>query len=142
MASTKIPAIRAAVYKTLKAAESLKGITVADDKEPERQNEWVWIMKATAEREFRLIGPRPAKQDETVKVWLRIVALRGSKEAKPSEERVTEILEAVETALRDDASLEDTCFFHNIDALEIERIILDKKRGCHVVATVTAKTRI
>jgi hypothetical protein len=142
MASTKIPAIKAAVVETLQAAEALKGIKVTDDREPDRDDEYVFIYKARARRDFKLIGPQPAPQDETVNVYIRIVAIRGTDKAKPSEERALEIFEAVETALRDNSTLGDTALFQRIEDLEIEPQNFEGKRGCHVLATVTAKARI
>lgn len=141
MSSTAIPAVKEAVVNTLKAASSLKGITVTDDKEPERKSEYIWIWKARAKREFKNIGPN-SKVDEMIEVFIRIVAYKGSTDQKPSEERAVEIFEAVETALRANRKLNNTVFWHKIGDLEIVPLVPDKKRGCHAIAVVNAKAQI
>lgn len=139
---TAIPAVKQAVFELIKDASALDGILVTDDKEPERAKEYVWVYKAKAKRNFKLLGPQPAKQDEMIQVYLRIVAIKDAAKLKPSEERALEIFEAVEEALRADITLKGTAFFHLIEDLEIAPVKFDKKRGCHVVGIVSAKARI
>jgi hypothetical protein len=141
-AVTAIPAIKEAIFELLKDAAALDGITVTDDKEPERLAEYVWVWKARAKRKFKLLGPQPARQDEMIEVFLRIVAIKGSDKLKPSEERALEIFEAVEEALRADITLKGKAFWHLIEDVEIAGVKFDKKRGCHVIAVVSAKARI
>lgn len=144
-ASTAIPAIKEAIFEILKeAAEGgpLEGIPVTDDKEPDREKEYVWVWKAKAKRAFKLLGPQPARQDEMINVFLRIVAIKDSEKLKPSEERAIEIFKAVEEALRADITLKGKAFWHLIEDVEIAPVKLDKKRGCHVIAVVSAKARI
>lgn len=138
---TAIPAIKEAVVKTLQEAESLKGIKITDDKEPENKNEYIWIWKARAKREFKNIGPN-SKLDELIEVFIRVVSIKGSTEVKPSEERAVEIFAAVEKALRANRRLNGTAFWNKIGDLEITPVIFDKKRGCHVIAVVNAKAQI
>lgn len=139
---TAIPAVKEAVFNLLKDAPALEGIKVTDDKEPERHKEYVWVYKARAKRKFKLLGPQPARQDENIEVYLRIVSIKDATELKPSEERAIEIFEAVEEALRADITLKGTAFFHLIEDVEIAPAKFDKKRGCHVIAVVSAKARI
>lgn len=140
--STAIPAIKEAVFQLLKEAESLENIRVTDDKEPENLKEYVWVWKARAKRNFKLLGPQPSKREEMINVYLRIVAIKGSDKLKPSEERALEIFEAVEKALIADLTLKGTALFHIVDDLEVAPVKFDKRRGCHVIAVVSAKARI
>jgi hypothetical protein len=140
MASTKIGVVKAAALNTLSEADDLDGVFVTADKEPERRIEYVWIYKARAKREFRLIGPQPAPQDEMVSVYLRVVSIRDTRTA--AEARALEIFEAAETALRAEPTLEGTAFFHHIEELDVEPLLFDQKWGCHVLATLEAKARI
>jgi hypothetical protein len=144
-ASTAIPAIKDAIFEILKEATEggpLANIKVTDDKEPDREKEYVWVWKAQAKRAFKLLGPQPARQEEMIKVFLRVVAIKGSEELKPSEERALEIFKAVEEALRADITLKGNAFWHLIEDVEIAPVKFDKKRGCHVIAVVAAKARI
>src|SRR4051794_13782948 len=100
MASTSLPAVRAGVLSALEGADDLESVHIADGgTEPHRAAEYVWMFKARATREFRTIQPAPTPQDENVKVSLRIVAIKDTKDNSKSEERATELLETVETAL-------------------------------------------
>lgn len=139
---TAIPAIKEAVFQLLDDAPALEGIKVTDDKEPEHTKEYVWVYKAKAKRAFKLLGPQPARQEEMIEIFLRIVAVKDAAKLKPSEERALEIFEAVEEALRADTTLKGTAFFHLIEEVEIAPVKFDKKRGCHVIAVVSAKARI
>lgn len=141
MASTAIPAVKAAILAALEGAEDLVGVTVTADKEPEKEKEWVWVWKAEAEREFKVLGPSPAALDEMVKVSLRVVSIQGTK-ATPSEERAFEISEAVETALRADPDLGGAVTWQRIEKVEQEPLLFDKRYGCLVEMTVKAKARI
>lgn len=141
-ASTAIPAIKEAVYELLKDSEALDGILITNDKEPDREKEYVWVWKARAKRKFKLLGPQPARQEEQIEVFLRIVAIKGSETLLPSEERAVEIFKAVEEALRADITLKGKAFWHLIEDVEIAPVKFDKKRGCHVIAVVSAKARI
>ena len=142
MASTNIPAVKAAVLKVLESAKALEDITVSGDKEPERDTEYVWIYKAKAKRQFTTIGKQPAAQDEMVEVHLRVFAVDPGATYTDVEARAVEIFEAVESALRDSPTLDGTAFFQHVEELEIEPLLLDQNWACHVLVTLAAKTRI
>jgi hypothetical protein len=137
MASTAIPVVKAAVLGALQGAEALEGITVTADREPERDSEYVWIWRAKAKRNFRTIGPSPAPLDEEVSIVMRVVAIGGDPEA-----RALELADAVEEALREDITLGDSVLWHRLEELEQEPLQFDRKAGCHVLMTLTAKARI
>lgn len=139
--STAIPAIKEAIVKTLKDAESLKGIKVTDEKEPTDEKEYIWVFKARAKRNWQNIGPQ-SKMGEVIEIFIRCVSLKGSDEVKPSEERAIELFEAVEAALRANRRLDGTAFFQHVGDVEIAPVLVDKIRGCHVIAVVSAKTQI
>lgn len=142
MASTAIPAVKAAIIELLEASEDLEGVTIAPGAEPDRDKEYIWFYKASATRDFNLLGGNPAPLDENLRIYMRVVAIKGSIDADPSEDRAYEIAEAVEAALRADLELDGTVFFHRIEAVEQEHLKIDRTRGCHVLLTLTAKTRI
>lgn len=140
MASTAIPAVKAAISKVLKAAASLKGVTVTSGTEPTRPTEYVWVWKAEANREFRLLGQTPAPLEEVVNVHLRVLAIRGDLAA--AETRATTLFEAVETALRSVPKLEGTVEWHRIEKVEAEPLNFDTKVGFQYLVVVSAKARI
>lgn len=142
MASTAIPAVKAAIIELLEASKDLEGVTLAPGAEPDRAKEYVWFYRATAAREFNLIGGNPPPLDENLRIFLRVVAIKGDIGADASEERAYEIAEAVETALRGDLELDGTVYFHRIESVEQEHLKIDRTRGCHVLLTIAAKTRI
>lgn len=140
MASTAIPAVRAAVLETLTGSETLEGfpkLKISAGKEPERAPEWIWVWKAQADREFKVLGPQPAPVEEDVKVWLRIVAIHQTE----AESRAAEILEAAETALRS-ASLGGSTWNQLLQIDEAGPVQFDQKLGYHFVTTLSVHARI
>lgn len=141
MASTAIPAVKAAILSLLEGPEELEDVLITADKEPEREKEYVWIWKGKARREFNLLGPAPTPLDENLEIKLRIVSIQGD-DAKASEDRATELLELVETTLREDIQLEDTVLWHRLEEIEGDPVLFDQRRGFAWMATLTAKARI
>jgi hypothetical protein len=142
MASTAIPAIKAALLALLKEAEGLQGITVTAGKEPERDTEYVWITNAKAARDWKLLKPAPTPLDEDVRVTLWVVALMGGADHTESEERAFEIAGEVETAIRQPAELSPIDFGHMIEKLEDSPLLRDSRWGCQIEITVLVKGRI
>lgn len=142
MASTKLPATRSAITAALEASEDLAGVTITNGgSEPERATEYIWLFRARSTRTFvSLSGPVP-RLDEEMKLSLRIVAAGGKTPATP-EARATELLEAAETALREDDSLNETVFFSHIAELECEPLLFDTTNAYAYTAVVQAKARI
>lgn len=142
MASTAIPAVKAAMLEILTAATgeggSLEGIAVSADKQPERPDEFVWIWKAKSKRKWASLGQK--KLEETVMVTLRVVAIRGG--VADSEARAIEIAEAVETEFRKDLTLGGAARFHLIEELDDEPRKFDQAFGCAVLMTLTADIKI
>lgn len=141
MASTAIPAVKTAVLGLLEASEDLANVNVTGDKEPEHDKEYVWLWRAKATRSFELLGGNPAPLDEIIELKLRIVSIQGDAVAA-SESRATELLEAVEGALRGDLELDGTVFWHRLEEIEGDAVLFDQRRGFAWTATLTAKTRI
>jgi hypothetical protein len=146
MASTAIPALKAAILGALgtePAPAGLEEVEISGDKEPTRASEYVWLYKAKAQREFKSIGRRPSSLDETVRVYLRVLVVKGSE--LEAESRALAIAEAVEGILRElDPDDEDATFLSPllIEELEDEPLQFDQKAGCHVLMTVVTKARI
>jgi hypothetical protein len=143
--ATKIPAIKTAVVEQLQAASSLEGITITGDKEPERDVEYIWVYRGRGKREFKLLsggGGSPVPQDETVRITMRVVSITGTDELGPSEERVEELVDAAEEALRADTTLGGEAFWSLIEDIELEPFKLDKRWAFHALLTLTAKCRI
>lgn len=146
MASTAIPEVKAAILEVLGEAKSLEGVTVTGDyKIAERANEHVWLWKAeTRQREYRGLGHAVAKPptiDEEILVTLRIVAI-GQASAAEAESRVFELVEGVETALRESIKLGGVAIQSIVDKLSDEPLNFDTKIGHGVLMVVKAKTRI
>ncbi len=142
MASTAIPNLKTTIIAALEAADGLRDVVVTADSEPLRADEYVWLYKARSKRQFGALGPRPAPIDEELRVYLRILVLKGSDKSAPSEERALELADVVESALRD---LEPGRPFLSpllIEELDDEPLQFDQKRGCHVLMTVATKARI
>jgi hypothetical protein len=144
MAATAIPFVKAGILEALEAIQGDLGerVAISADKEPESAKEYVWIYKGKAKRDFKLMGPRPAKVEEEVRISLRVLVVKGSDKAGPSEERALEIAALVEGALRDLELGAPVLFPILIEELEDEQLVLDQKRGCHVLMTAVTKARI
>jgi hypothetical protein len=142
MASTAIPAVKVAIEEILAGADGLENTLVTRDyAKAERKPEHIWIWKAKAKRDPKGIGRRPARLEEEIRVTLRAVAIGG--DAAAAEARVFELVEAAETALRDESRLAGSIvLFSHVEELEEEPLNFDTKVGCHVLMTVVAKTRI
>jgi len=142
VAASAILDVRDAVTEILKGAEALSGIEVSDDREPERSTEYIWIWKAESNRDFAGIGSQPPKLDEDIEITLRVVAMRGTDELRPSEDRAFEIANAAEKALAQQTTLNKTVRFHWVSKVKPTPFLFDRKRGCEVVMTLSAKARI
>jgi hypothetical protein len=140
MASTAIPFVKTSILEALESAEGLEEVVVSGDREPEQALEYIWLYKAKAKREFRLVRPRPAPLEEEVRIFLRVLAVRA--EAMDAENRALEIAEAVENALRALDLGPPVLFPLLIEELDDEQLQFDQKRGCHVLMTVATKARI
>jgi len=144
---THVPQARAAIENLLNAAaesdEALKEITVSNAEMPERKRKFVWIWKAKSKRDFRVIGPAVTPQKEDMLTTMMIWAAKGEgRNPRPAEDKAMEIFEAVETALREDVTLEDSVLMHHIETMEIEGALLDQTHGCRIVAIISAQARI
>lgn len=142
MPSTAVPAIEDAVVALLEGAAGLEKVTVTSEREPERETEFVYLYEATADREWSTIGPQPAGMKEDVKVFLRVFALIGTASFKPSRERAFELVEAIEDALREDPELGGTVLYQHISRITQQKITEDRRRGCHVLLTISGQARI
>jgi hypothetical protein len=142
MASTAIPAVKAAIMAALEGAVGLDDVMITDDKEPERAKEYVWLYEAQAERDWKTIGPQPVPLKENVTVELRVFVSKGTDKQKPSEERAFEIAEAVENALRDDPDLNGTLLHQRVEKLRQQQLVPDQRRTSHVLMTVSGEARI
>jgi hypothetical protein len=147
MASTAIPTVKAIVLGALEAdptPEGLEEVTVSGGKEPTRATEYLWIYKAKAvDREFKIIGPKPAKIDERILLFLRVLVVKG--EVAEAEARALAIGGVVEGILRElDTEDDEVQFFSPflVSEIEDEQLQFDQKAGCHVLMTASIKTRI
>ncbi len=142
MASTSIPAVKAAIQEILAEAGGLDGILVTTDyNKTDRAPEHIWIWKAKSKRDFKGLGHRPPRLQEEIKVTLRVVTVGGA-DAAAAEARVYEIVEAAETALREDTTLGGVARKAHVADLDEEPLSFDSKIGCHVLMTVAAETVI
>jgi hypothetical protein len=140
MPSTALPALKTAVLEILGETPGLEGVTITDDKEPERAKEYIWLYRAKAVRDWASIGTKA--KDEMPKVFLRIAAILGGKSGAASESRVFELAEIVEEALDDHVTLNGAVRFHLIEDIEEEKQLFDTTWGAHVLMTLSAKARI
>ena len=146
MASTAIPALKSAILASLEVdptPEGLEGVAISGDKEPTRSSEYVWLYKGKAQREFKLIGGRPSKLNEEVRIFLRVLVVKGDQ--AEAESRALAIAEAVEGILRDLEPEDDEAQFLKpllVEELEDEPLQFDQKAACHVLMTVVTEARI
>ncbi len=151
MASTKIPAVKAAILAALLEAqkgphaEALKDVAITDDREPERPSEYVWIYEGTAERQYKTLrgGGSQVPLEEDVEISLRVFVVKGSDSTKPSEERAVAIAEVVEEVLRDDPDLSGLLLYQRVSRLNIGPLgLVDQRRASQVLMTVMGTARI
>lgn len=145
MASTAIPAAREAMVNALEEAESLKGIFIAEEEDPSREEEFINILYGESKREFKLLagGKSQPPQEEQIKLWFDVMVYQNNgMNRKQAEDRAVEIFEAVENVLRNNTDLGQAVLFQNIEEMKIVRGGKDKKRGCMITAAIAAKARI
>lgn len=144
-----IPSVAEKAIEILEAAqaevEALQGVAITADKEPELDDEYVWLYRKRATRGFKLVGPQPAPLDETLRLYFRILVVKGEKEAKPAEDRALQIAAAVEAVFREagkEKALGKSVRNILVTELDDEPLLFDKKRGCQILMTVAMIARI
>lgn len=143
MASTGIPAVKAAILALLEETDGLEGVTVTAGKEPERAKEFIWVSHAKAVRDPKLLKSAPHPLDEDVRVTVWVVALKGGKDHLVSEVRAYEIAGVVETAIREPGvHLAPVDFWHMVEQIDDSPLLRDKTWGCQIEMTVLVKGRI
>jgi hypothetical protein len=142
MTSSRIPEIEEAIMEVLRAEPTLEeqGIEVGNELEP-KAPESVWNYKAETSREFRGLGRRPPTLREDIKCFLRIRVVSGENFGVVKA-RAWELMDLVETALRDNHKLDRTVEFSRIQKAIGEPVSLDQRTGYHILFQLAAKTRI
>lgn len=95
------------------------------------------------DREFRLLGPQPVPLDEswTLEVIIEVIRPSG-RDMKPAADRVWELFEIVEAALRKDIDLEGVTFDSRFQKGSREFFQTDKAQGCRIRTTIAGTARI
>lgn len=140
--TTAIPAVKAAILKTLEGAEGLAGVVITDDvKAADRALEHIFMWKAKATRDFAGMARKPPPLDEEIKVTLLVVAI-GNGTRLDVETRAYAIAAAAESALRGDIKLEGVALSCLVAEIDEDPLDFDTKRGTRLILTVKAKARI
>jgi hypothetical protein len=135
--TTAIPAAKEAVRRTLAEAASLEGTTVATGKEPTRPRQYIWVVKASAKRDWGSLGQRRRK--EKLSVTMRVVAIG----ADDVEARAYELCSAAEVALLENLQLNGQVVKNLVEELDEEPSLdFDGKPGHAVWMTVVADTTL
>lgn len=145
MASTAIPAVKAALVNRLEETTELDEIEIASGgREPstvrkvKKGDEYVWIWRGRSKRDPASLGRRPAPLKENIEITCRLVIIGGD----DPEARAFELFEVVETALRGFPDLGRKVRFQSITSLEEEARDFDRTLGHHILFTVSAEAVI
>lgn len=105
--------------------------------------ELVALFGAEFDRDFRLLGPQPVPLDEswTLEVIVEVIRPSG-RDMKPAADRVWELFEIVEAALRKDIDLEGVTFDSRFQKGSREFFQTDKAQGCRIRTTIAGTARI
>jgi hypothetical protein len=144
VASTRIPEIEQAIVEAAK--DGIKGAGLADKVEvgsslEPKSAQYLWLYKSETNREFLGLGRRPPKLREDIRCYLRLYVTGGG-QYDELKARCYELLEVVETALRDRYKLDDSVEFSRIVKAIGEPISLDQRSGYHILFQLVGKTRI
>lgn len=105
--------------------------------------ELVAIFGAEFDREFRLLGPRPAPLDESWSLEVIVEVTRPSgRDMKPAADRAWEVFALIENAVRDDLHLDDVTFDSRFQKGAREFFQTDKQQGCRIRTTLAGTARI
>lgn len=105
--------------------------------------ELVAIFGSEFERDFRLLGPNPVPLEEAFRIDFVIEVLRPSgRDMKPAADRVWELFDLVDNALRGDFHIGEFAFDSRFAKGTREFFQTDKKQGARIRATLTGTARI
>lgn len=124
----------------MEASSEFQEVEIGNGLEP-KTREYVWLYKSETTRDFLGLGRRPPKLREDIKCYLRLF-VSGAGEFSETKGRAYDLLEAVETALRENYKLDDTIEFSRIMKAIGEPISLDQRTGFHILFQLVGKTRI
>lgn len=105
--------------------------------------ELVAIFGSEFDRDFRLLGPNPVPLEEAFRIEFVIEVLRPSgRDMKPAADRVWEIFDLIDNALRGDFHLGEFAFDSRFQKGAREFFQTDKKQGARIRATLSGTARI
>lgn len=144
MASSKIPAIGAALETLFDGATGLEDVNVSRiSPDPLTPQEWIVVGPGKGTRTFRSLGNQPTPLDEDFSFACEAACIQQGKPAFSAVgDRAWELLELAETALRGDIHLGDLIRHALIGSAEESYQVVDKGRQCTVRFVISGKARI
>lgn len=143
MASSKLPEITSALVTLFEAASGLDGVKVAHVERPDTKSDWILVGGGKATRQFKSLGNQPTPLDEDFSIECEATAIKvGGTTYTDAQARAFQLLDAAESALRDDHRLSDLVRWATVATVQEHFEPVDKGRAATVRFTVTGKTRI
>lgn len=134
-----IPAVTQAIYTKLR--QDITGPAIVFGYAQNREQIAIW--ETEFDRQYRLLGPVPAPQDERFTVGLIVEVLAPSgRDMTVATDRCWEIFEQMDTALRGDHTINGLSWNALIQTGKQEFFQTAEQQGCRIRAALTGTARI
>lgn len=142
MATSTIPAYKAALHAALEARVELRNVQVSYGAPlPAPADELVWLAGVEGEQEAAALGAQ--RREETFRLTIIIDVFVQGQNQRAATDRAFELMAIIETVLRADGSLGNVVRFSEIDGpLTLEEMASDTARGARLTIMVAAAARI
>lgn len=142
MASSTVPAFKAALAAALAARPALHDVQVAYGAPlPAPAREFLWLADVEGEQEPAALGAQ--RREESYLLTVIANALREGQDQQAATERAFELVAELEDVLRDDGSLSQTVRFAQVAGpFRLEEMSSDTARAAQVTVTVAVRARI
>lgn len=143
MASSSIPAFKAALVARLQARAALADVQVSYGPPlPNRQNESVWIGDAEGEQAWSSFGTGGTPRSEEYEVRVVFYVLhRGSTDTQKADERCFVLLAELESELRSDPSVNSTVSAASVGEFRLEEQVSEDGLDRAALLVVTVNVR-
>ena len=143
MATSSIPAFRAALRTRLAARAGLAGVQITDGAPANPAREMIALASTSAQQEYRGIGgPIGASKQETFDLEVIVSVLREGRDTTGADTRAFALLAEIEAAVRTDPTVNSTVDVAEISAYQHEPRFTDTAREANLVITIQAQKRI
>lgn len=142
MASSTVPAFKAALATALRARQALHDVQITYGAPlPAPAREFLWLADVEGEQEPAALGAQ--RREESYLLTVIANVLREGQNQQAATERAFEIVAELEDELRNDGSLASTVRFAQVAGpFRLEEMSSDTARAAQVTVTVAVRARI